>query len=112
VTWLGSSFARSGRWTEPFDGGRPLPKLFRYRYSLNIESSLLSVEEAAAVIGVSGRRVRVFVAEGRLPAHRVGARVIAITRAAALAFAKERRTPGRPRLQRVDTAKRTQMVGP
>jgi excisionase family DNA binding protein len=62
-----------------------------------IASDLVSIEEAAAIVGVSGRRIRVFVAEGRLPAVKIGARVLAIARSDAAAFSMQERHVGRPR---------------
>jgi excisionase family DNA binding protein len=69
-----------------------------YNYSavgIVIDMSSLSVAEAAAVLGVSNRRIRAMIADGLLAAQRVGGRWVLtdteIARSAAL-----RREPGRP----------------
>lgn len=57
---------------------------------------LLSVEDTARMLGVSARRVRVFISAGRLSAMRVGARTFAVDRAEAERFARLPRVGGRP----------------
>lgn len=59
---------------------------------------LISVEEAARILGVSGRRVRVLIKEGRLLAWRVGRRTYAVARAEAELFGETPRPTGRPRI--------------
>jgi excisionase family DNA binding protein len=58
-----------------------------------IERDAISVSEAAKIIGVSTRRVYMFVSEGRLGMRMFGRYVI--TRAQALAFKKIPRIEGR-----------------
>ncbi len=66
--------------------------------SLSVE--LVTVAQAAEIIGLSRVRVRVLVASGKLPAEKVG-RDWLIRRSVAEKFArKERRGPGRPRKEK------------
>ena len=58
-------------------------------------AGLVDCEEAAAILGVSGRRVRHFLAEGRLKGIKVG-RTWLIKKAEVLEFATMERKPGRP----------------
>ena len=58
---------------------------------------LISVEEAARILGVTGRRVRVLITERRLPALRVGRRVYVVDRNDAERFGETPRPTGRPR---------------
>lgn len=43
---------------------------------------MLTIAEAAARLGLSPSRIRQFIADGRLPAHRYGQRVVLIDEAA------------------------------
>lgn len=61
---------------------------------------LISVEEAARILGVTGRRVRVLITEGRLPAWRVGRRMYVVDRNEAEQFGETPRPTGRPRTSR------------
>lgn len=54
---------------------------------------LLSTEEAAARLGVAGSRIRQLIAEGRLPAKKIGAGYVISARDLKLV---EVRKPGRP----------------
>lgn len=72
-------------------------KLFRYWYGFCIDQERISIEEAAAIVGISGRRVRFLVAEGRLPAQRIGLRVLSLLRSDVVAFVALERRSGRPR---------------
>ncbi|MGH9903087.1 MAG: helix-turn-helix domain-containing protein [Pyrinomonadaceae bacterium] len=56
---------------------------------------LLTTKEAAAVLGVTDRRVRAMIGAGRLPAHHLG-RDYAIEEKALAAVARLDRRPGRP----------------
>ncbi len=56
---------------------------------------LLTTKQAAAVLGVSDRRVRAMIHEGQLPAHHLG-RDYAIEEKTLQAVAKIERRPGRP----------------
>ncbi len=58
-------------------------------------SGLLSVNEAADIIGVDGSRVRQWIGEGRLKAERVGGRWV-LRESVVLKFAAIERYPGRP----------------
>jgi excisionase family DNA binding protein len=69
--------------------------------SLSME--LVTVAEAAEIIGLSRVRVRQLVASGTLPAEKVG-RDWLVRRSVAERFArKERRGPGRPRKEKART---------
>jgi len=57
----------------------------------------ISVEEAARILGLTGRRVRELIKVGRLPASRVGRRVYVLDRAVVVRFSLDPRLPGRPR---------------
>ena len=65
---------------------------------------LLSTSEAAVVLGVSERRVRGLIAEGKLPAHRLG-RDYAIEENA-LRLVRVYGKPGRPPSGKADGKKR------
>ncbi|MGC8634746.1 MAG: helix-turn-helix domain-containing protein [Candidatus Limnocylindrales bacterium] len=58
---------------------------------------VISVEEVAQILGITGRRVRVLIADGRLPASRVGRRTYAVDRVEAQRFGRRPRPAGRPR---------------
>jgi len=72
-----------------------LPRAVDLRRSESGEGSAmdLTVEEAAAQLGVSPRRVRQYIAEGRLKARKMAGVHIISSRSLA---AFERRPPGRP----------------
>ncbi len=56
---------------------------------------LLTTKQAAAVLGVTDRRVRAMIGAGRLPAHQLG-RDYAIEKRVLDIVAKIERKPGRP----------------
>lgn len=56
---------------------------------------LLTTKQAAAVLGVTDRRVRAMIGAGQLPAHHLG-RDYAIEEKVLQAVAKIERRPGRP----------------
>ncbi len=64
----------------------------------NGPDDLLTVEEAAAELGMRPESVRTAIAQGRLPvARRVGKRLILLSRAAVREYGAKPRRPGRPR---------------
>ncbi|MGH3040865.1 MAG: helix-turn-helix domain-containing protein, partial [Gaiellaceae bacterium] len=58
-------------------------------------SQMLSVQEVASHLGVNAQRVRALIAQGRLPAQRVG-RDYVLDSVAVAAFARLPRLQGRP----------------
>jgi excisionase family DNA binding protein len=62
---------------------------------MNTQADFLSVEEAAAELGVTARRVRQICEQGQL-GQRIGS-VWAISRAALEQFKQAKRPPGRPK---------------
>lgn len=62
-----------------------------------ILSDVLTVSQCAEMLGLTNRRVRVFIATGRLPAFRL-ASLYLVRREDLLEFAQHPRRPGRPAL--------------
>jgi len=62
---------------------------------MEIITGFMSVEDCAIKLGVSDRRVRQFIEEGRLPAAKIG-RQYFISKEAFAAFRKKPRKIGRP----------------
>jgi excisionase family DNA binding protein len=56
----------------------------------------ISVEEAAAILHISGRRVRALIGTGRLSAERVGLRTFVLGQEAVEEFGRTPRSAGRP----------------
>ncbi len=81
--------------------------LFVLRYQTNMDG-LMSVEEAARVLGIKPAMLRRYVQQGRLPAHRVGKRTFALRHEDVQAFAAVKPTvgwpKGKPRKPAVDSA--------
>jgi excisionase family DNA binding protein len=61
-------------------------------------NQLIDVEAAAAILGVTPRRVRQFIAAGRLSAQRFGP-VHVLDRTDVARFARQERPTGRPRVK-------------
>lgn len=60
-----------------------------------IETGLVTVKEAAELLGLSARRVRQFIEEGRLPGQKIGRQWL-LKRSDVIVFATKPRTVGRP----------------
>ena len=61
------------------------------------KNQLIDVEAAAAILGVSPRRVRHFIEDGRLAAARRFGSVYALDRSVVTRFALQERPVGRPK---------------